>query len=78
MEQIVRTYIDTFDSEVGAEIIRTFNLLIDFDYPNLDDDFVNILMDENAYDSITMRDTFIMTIRKKQEYFFCKLQEKNL
>ena len=63
MDQLISLYISSkFGEELGNEIRLTFELLAEFNYPNLFTPYEDIVTRESFVDSASLTDEFILKL----------------
>ena len=84
LDPLVSVYMqETFHSELVDELNRSFTLLENFNYPELDIDFIRLLMDAEAKHPETIQDNFIAILHEKlnealKEHTLVLLPDANL
>lgn len=66
MDPLIESYcIDTFTDDLVGDIFLSFEILNNYDYPELDLDFIRVIMEDTSIDATDMQDKFINLVHAK-------------
>lgn len=69
MDNMIEAYISlTFHEELQTQIYKSFRLFGEFNYPDYQLDYMNILMSEDTMLAEDMQDKFLQTVRKQLDF----------
>lgn len=69
MDETIAGYINTaFSPEIQALIFKSFDIYEKFDYTNVEEDFIDLIMDASNMHSEDLHDKFIILINEKLDY----------